>query len=317
MKQRPNQLRRLAITAITSATAILICVCFGTTHVFAQSSKKADDSLTYLWPNLAPGETQRSPGTVMPPRDSDPAINRVENVSAPTIKAFPAANPNGSAIIVLPGGGFHYLVDNKEGSAAAPVFNPLGISIFVVNYRVSGDSSDSAWRKPVQDAQRAIRWLRHNAEQYKVDPNKIGVMGFSAGGQAATVTTTATKAHYDRVDEIDDQPFEPNFSMLIYAWQLETAEGELRPMITVTDKTPPTFIIHANDDVTAISTGVAKLYLALKEAGVESELHIFRSGGHGYAFQQRPNSNVQHWPDLAKTWLRQSGWGSDEALPNP
>ena len=312
-----TQLRKLAATAATSLTAIYICVCFAPTHALAQSTQKDSSDLTYLWPDLAPGETQHDPGTEMPRRDSDPAINRIENISAPSIKAFPAAQPNGTAIIVLPGGGFSYVVDNKEGSAAAPIFNPLGVSVFVVSYRVCGDRSDNAWRKPVQDAQRAIRWVRHHAKEYKVDPNKIGIMGFSAGGQAATITTTATKAYYDRVDEIDDQSFSPDFSMLIYAWQLETVDGGLRPMITVTEKTPPTFIIHAHDDVTAISTGVAKLYIALKEAGVESELHIFCSGGHGYAFQQRSNSNVMLWPSLAKTWLRQSGWASKEKSSSP
>ncbi len=266
------------------------------------------NELIYLWPGLAPGETDRKSGTVQPPKAKDPSINRIEDISAPSIKVYPSDRPNGTAIVILPGGGYRYVVDNMEGSEMAPIFNPLGLTVFVVSYRVSGDKSPQAWRKPVQDAQRAIRWVRHHADRYAVAPDKVGLMGFSAGGQAATIATTATQAYYKSTDPIDSHPCVPDFSMLVYPWRLESAEGKLRSMITVTPQTPPTLIVHTHDDKSALSTGSAKLYLALKEANVETELHIFRSGGHGYGLRRRPNSNIHRWPELAVDWLRLSGW---------
>jgi len=296
---RSPNFRWLTLASLTCGA--LACLILHSNLVAAQETAPAP---TFIWPDLAPGETERHPGTPRPfKRNEKPPINRVANISGPTIRAFLADAPNGKAIVVLPGGGFSIVCDNKEGTEAAPIFNPQGISIFVVNYRVSGDRSDQAWKKPVQDAQRAIRWVRHHAEEFKVDPQKIGIMGFSAGGQAATITTTALKPYYEPVDEIDDQPFAPNFSILVYPWRLEKKDGQFRPMITVTKTTPPTMIIHASDDKVADPAGAARLYLAMQEAGVSSELHIFANGGHGFGFRSRPSNNVNKWPSLATKWI--------------
>ncbi len=289
--------------------AVLSIVVAGVWHetVTAQDAPTKPNAPSFaisIWPDLAPDETTKQLGTTLPPRNPAEAITRVEQITSPSMAVLEPATPCGTAVVILPGGGFSYTVPDLEGTDAAPFLNELGITVFVLNYRVSGDKSDDAWRKPVQDSQRAVRWVRANAARYGLDPKRIGVLGFSAGGQAAAAHLTATDAFYLPIDEIDDQPFSPNFGMLIYPWQIEAEDGKLRPMIQVSKRTPPMFIVSTHDDTGALSTGAAKLYIDLKENRVSAELHVYRSGGHGYGTTSRKDSVIHKWPDAATDWLK-------------
>ncbi len=219
---------------------------------------------------------------------------------------YPATkNPNGAAVLILPGGGFGRVVPDLEGSEAAEWLGELGVTSFVLNYRTRFENAgdEPAWLRPLQDAERAMRWIRANASQWNLNTNKIGLLAFSAGGQVGSMLITAEAAAYESMDAVDEQPFRPDFSMLVYPWRIyDEANDGLLPQIKVTDKTPPTFIVHTHDD-NSTSLGAVFLYADLKRNKVPAELHVYENGGHGYGTRDRPNSNIGSWTDRATDWL--------------
>ncbi|MGV3486864.1 MAG: alpha/beta hydrolase [Planctomycetaceae bacterium] len=290
------------------AAAMLTCLMLSDDQALAQPIA--------IWPDLAPGETSRESGTALPTRpDEKVPVTRVENISTPTMDVYPPTEPNGTAILVLPGGGFRYVVPDLEGSELAPILNQVGVTVFVLRYRVSGDSSENAWRKPVQDSQRALRWIRANAAQFQLDPTRIGLLGFSAGGQvAAWHVSEQSNASYERQDPVDDQPLRPDFVVFVYPWKLlataagpagangRSGKGELKMKLPAT--APKSLLIGTSDDAGADPRGVAQLYLDLINQRVDAELHIYRTGGHGYGVRKRDGSVIHHWPAVLVEWLR-------------
>jgi len=264
----------------------------------------------FVWPDKAPGETEMSEGTTAPNRPSEiPPITRVTHVRRPSIDVFLADKPNGSAIVVLPGGGFGKVVPDMEGSEAAPWLNDLGISVFVVSYRTNEvtPKTEPAWRRPLQDAQRTLRLIRHNAEKWKVKPDKVGVLGFSAGGQVASILHTVTgDSAYDAIDEVDKQTAKPDFSLLVYPWNILQSNGELLPEIKPSATSPPAFIVHTHDD-RSTSVGSVLIYAGLRKHSVPAELHVYVNGGHGYGMRPVKGSEIGTWPDRATPWLRLQG----------
>jgi acetyl esterase/lipase len=264
-----------------------------------------------VWPDLAPGETTKKTGDALPPRETDkPTITRVENITSPTLAIFPAPadKANGVGVLILPGGGFGKVVPDMEGSEAAAWLNGIGISAFVLSYRTTTGAdepiTEKRWLRPVQDSQRAMRYLRQHASKFKLDPAKIGLLGFSAGGQAAAIHLTQEKALYDAIDEIDQANHRPDFSMLVYPWNVvDKNTGELMPEIVPSEKMPPGFIVHTDDDKSS-SLGAALIYLGMKKHGVSGELHVYQSGGHGYGTRDRPDSVIGTWTDRGTEWLR-------------
>ncbi|MDA7920375.1 alpha/beta hydrolase [Verrucomicrobiales bacterium] len=264
-----------------------------------------------VWPDLAPGETTKKTGDALPPRETDkPTITRVENITSPTLAIFPAPadKANGVGVLILPGGGFGKVVPDMEGSEAAAWLNGIGISAFVLSYRTTTGAdepiTEKRWLRPVQDSQRAMRYLRQHASKLKLDPAKIGLLGFSAGGQAAAIHLTQEKALYDAIDEIDQANHRPDFSMLVYPWNVvDKNTGELMPEIVPSEKMPPGFIVHTDDDKSS-SLGAALIYLGMKKHGVSGELHVYQSGGHGYGTRDRPDSVIGTWTDRGTEWLR-------------
>ena len=257
-----------------------------------------------IWPKLAPGEDSAFVGTKQPFRKNEnPPVTRVTNVRLPLMEMFFADKPNGIGVLILPGGGFGKVVLDKEGSEAATILNKMGISAFVLRYRTKKDSDEAGWRRPLQDAQRAMAFLRSANFENKLD--KIGVLGFSAGGQvAARLLTDRGKLAYDRVDEIDDVAHRPDFAMLVYPWNMyEMASDALVPEIKITRDVPPTFIVHTHDDASS-SLGSVLFYAGLKRSGVDAELHIYRNGGHGYGTRPQQNSFIGTWPDRMVDWLK-------------
>ncbi|MFT4555014.1 MAG: alpha/beta hydrolase [Planctomycetales bacterium] len=264
-----------------------------------------------VWPGLAPGETSHDVGIAQPPRDGEePPVTRVVNIRKPTIDVFLAEKPNGTAIVVLPGGGFAKVVPDKEGSEAAPWLNAHGVSVFVVRYRTNEvtPKDEPAWRRPLQDGQRVIRLLRANAEKWRINKDQVGVLGFSAGGQVGAILHTADGvAAYDALDDVDKQSCRPDFSLLIYPWNAYDAKTQkLLPQIKLTAKSPPAFIVHTHDDRSS-SLGSVLIYVGLKQHNVRAELHVYGNGGHGYGMRSVKNSDIGTWPARASDWLVRQG----------
>lgn len=265
----------------------------------------------FLWPALAPGETSGAPGEAQPPRPGeDPPVTRVVNIRRPSLDVFLPAEPNGTGILIIPGGGFGKVVTDKEGSEAAAWLNRLGIAAFVLRHRTSEGTpaGEPLWLRPVQDAQRALRLMRSRAAEWRLEPGRIGVLGFSAGGQAAAVLVTSEPSgRYPAADAVDGESCGADFALLIYPWKTLDASGEaLRPEIALGPKTPPAFLVHTHDDASS-SLGSALIYAGLKRHGVEAELHIYRNGGHGYGMRPVEGSAIGTWPDRAADWLRARG----------
>lgn len=286
--------------------AALICSLLISQVAISQDAKSQDAKSIFVWPDLAPGESDRSTGTTLPMRAQDnPPITRIEKIRRPTMTVHPPSQPsNGTAVLILPGGGFGRVVPDLEGSEAADWLGKLGVTSFVLNYRTKIDSSsEPPWRRPLQDSQRAMRWIRSNADRWSLDTNRIGLLAFSAGGQVGAMLITAKKPAYQRIDSVDEQPFRPDFAMLVYPWQIyDKNSAALLPTIHVTAQTPPTFIVHTHDDAST-SLGSVMLYADMKRAGVPAELHIYENGGHGYGTRDRPNSNIGSWTERATDWL--------------
>ena len=282
---------------------ILVIVLAGVTQ--HSTGQTASDSIR-IWPDLAPGETSRETGELQPFRPNEkPPVSRVVKIRLPTMDVFPAPKPNGVGVLILPGGGFGKVVPDMEGSEAAAILNKLGISAFVLRYRTKLESTDPGWKRPLQDAQRAMSWLRQNASKYKLEKDRIGLFGFSAGGQvAARLLTDAGELAYKRVDETDEVSHRPDFAIMIYPWNMyDKKTDSLVPEIKVTKDLPPTFIVHTHDDGST-SLGSVLFYVGLKKAGVDSELHVYRNGGHGYGTRARKNSMIGTWPDRMVDWLK-------------
>jgi len=275
------------------------------------------DQIIDVWTGLAPGETTADAGIALAKRASEiPPATRIKNITKPQVHVFlpPQNKRTGCAVLIFPGGGYNYVVIDKEGSEAARWLNSLGVTAFVVHYRTkevdaSGQKNPvlpSFSERPLQDGQRAISFIRDRASQWKLKPDKIGVLGFSAGGQlAALLATRFNERAYPAKDRIDKISCRPDFALLLYPWQLIDKKTEqLSTALTISNKTPPTFLVHAhNDPHTSLNS--VQFYSALKKNGVEAELHIYRSGGHGNGLRPVKNSSFPTWPNRAADWMRQ------------
>ena len=271
-----------------------------------------------LWPDTPPGE----PLDVGPEQDFTKPTDRLiagrriiklGNVSRPEVHVYlpPKEKRTGASVVICPGGGFSILAWDLEGTEVAQWLNELGIAGIVLKYRVPTRTHDIRWKAPVQDAQRAISLTRHLADEWGLDPNRVGILGFSAGGHTAARAAIMTSRQYEARDEIDEHPCLPNAAVLIYpAWLVNEDESALHDDLEVTDKTPPMFLVHAFDDRVSVLSS-AMLFVGLKKAGVASEIHAFESGGHGYGLRPVEDQPVTNWPRLCHDWLKRIGWSQD------
>jgi acetyl esterase/lipase len=269
-----------------------------------------------LWSGKPPGEMDN----LGPEHDTTKAdgravagkrVTRLTNVTKPSISIYPAPKRKntGAAVIVCPGGGYSILASDLEGSEVCEWLNSLGITGVLLKYRVPKNTNDNAHIGPLMDAQRALGWVRHHAEDWKIDPKRIGIMGFSAGGHlSANLSNNYEKRSYAPVDEADQESCRPDFALLIYPGaMLESKESEkLIPELKVSNQTPQTFIVMAADDPVRPENALAYT-LALKKAKVPVELHIYPKGGHGYGPRRQKDLAVTTWPDRAADWLRFQG----------
>ncbi len=286
--------------------ALLFALCLLVTKL----SPAAERPVIELWPGAVPGETgQIDPQKYGPPQ-SDGGVLRIRCVVEPTITLFRAEadKANGSAVVVCPGGGYNILAWDKEGTEIAEWLNSLGVTAVVLKYRVPRRDGTRPHVAPLQDAQRAIRLVRSHTKPWAVDPGRIGVLGFSAGGHLTVMTGTQwDRQSYEKVDAADELSCRPDFLVPIYAAYLGSADDsyKLSPLVRVTERTPPTFMAVTYDDKHR-AAHAALLLVELKKAGVPAELHVYSRGGHGYGM--RPSDNpASNWPQRCEQWMRVSG----------
>jgi len=260
-----------------------------------------------IWPQIAPGEKGDIPEEADQPAKPD-NITRTGNVSKPTLTIFrPAPEKNtGASVVICPGGGYNILAWNLEGTEVAEWLNTIGVTGIVLKYRVPGRKGLEKHAVALQDAQRAIGVVRQRASEWGIDPKKIGVLGFSAGGHlAATLSNNYATRTYEPIDEADKVSCRPDFTVLIYPAYLVDKANVVSPELKVTSETAPTFIAMTEDDGVRVE-GPLFYYLALKNAKVQAEMHLYPTGGHGYGL--RPSKNlVTTWPERAEQWMKSLG----------
>jgi acetyl esterase/lipase len=262
-----------------------------------------------VWPGLAPGETTEWTGETLPFRETDvPRITRISGITAPTLHVMRPEKSNGTAVVILPGGGFARVVPDLEGSEAATWLGRFGVTSFVLNYRTNEGTDKPGWVEPLQDAQRAISLIRSQANTYGLKTDRIGMVAFSAGGQVgARLMCAGSKPTYDKVDSIDEVSHRPDFSILVYPWNMYDANKDrLAEGIEVDATCPPTYIVHTHDDKSS-SLGAVLFYVGLKKHNIASELHVYGNGGHGYGLRKIAGSQISSWPDHAAHWLKTIG----------
>lgn len=281
------------------------------------SLRAAQHQVVNLWPGKPPGETRQFPPEADTTKPSDNLVAgrrvmRIGNVSTPsfTVYSAPTNKVTGTSVIICPGGGHTILAWDLEGTEVADWLNSIGVTAFVLKYRVPSravDGNEPRWRAAVQDAQRAISIVRNRAKEFAIDPDRIGMMGFSAGGETALLASVFTKRTYDRVDDADSLPLAPNFTALIYAAGAVKGENhEKVDYLKVTPATPPMFIVQAYDDGVPVENAVT-IFQELKKAGVRAELHIYSEGGHGYGMR-KTQQPVTTWNLRMEDWMRVNGW---------
>jgi len=275
----------------------------------------ADATPIALWPGLAPGEkgdigeekdtTKPTDGLVAGKR-----VVRIGNVSKPTVAFYRPSKEKdtGTTVMVIPGGGYNILALDLEGTEVCEWLNSIGVTAVLLKYRVPKRAELERYEPPLQDAQRALGVLRHRAKEFGLDGNRIGVIGFSAGGHlAAALASSTSKRTYASVDAADDTSCRPDFSILIHPAYLVLKEqgDKMSPEVQVTTNHPPTFLAMTGDDPVRIENAVL-YYLALKQSRVPAELHVYPTGGHGYGLR-RTEHYVTTWPDRAADWMRSRG----------
>jgi acetyl esterase/lipase len=270
-----------------------------------------------LWPGKAPDE----PGTIGPEKtflskqsvktqvEIDEPSRLVTNVTQPTLTIYRPAKEKdtGTALVICPGGGYWNLYWQVEGEEVAEWLNSLGITGIVLKYRVPrrpDEPKEVPSRRPLQDSQRAIRLVRSKAKEWGIDPDRIGIIGFSAGGHLAIASATGFEQRtYEPQDDIDKMSCRPDFAIPVYSGYLKEL---LEKGMKVPAKTPPIFLVHGNEDLISSPEHSALMYLALKRAGVSAELHIYARTAHDFGVRQSDRPYAA-WMPACVHWMRDQG----------
>ena len=265
-----------------------------------------------VWPGAAPGAQANPSAEADTTTAKDNLIAgrplvRLGNVSVPTLTLYPAKGNSGAGptVVVFPGGGYRVLALDLEGTEVCDWLNATGVTCALLKYRVPHTETDHKSEAALQDAQRALGVVRQHAAEWHIDPNRIGVLGFSAGGHlAAAISTHFEQRLYDSIDAADKLSCRPDFAVVVYPGYLALEDQNFAPNpdIHPTANTPPTFIVQAEDDPVHVENATI-YFLALKNAKVPAELHIYAQGGHGYGLR-RTALPVTAWPESVETWLR-------------
>ena len=295
-----------------------LCAVFASGSLFAQKpvwQQSPGHTQVPIWPGTPP-DAQFGP----PAHTETAEPGEIDNVSRPTMTVYsPKEKNTGVAVLVFPGGGYDVLAIDLEGTEVCDWLTSKGIACVLLKYRVphSGpqwDEQCKCQRNPkapmaLEDAQRTVGLVRFHAAEYHIDPHKIGVLGFSAGGHlSADIGTHFDKRLYPILDAADKESCRPDFAVALYPGHLwiGSEKFELNPDVPVTRQTPPTFLLQAeNDPVDTVNNSLV-YYIALKKAGVPVEMHLYAEGKH--AFGLRPTKfPITRWPQLVETWLRTIG----------
>lgn len=258
-----------------------------------------------LWPGLPPGDNA---GEVGEEKIETKGVKRVSNVSEPIITYFLSDSPKttGTTVLVCPGGAYNILAIEHEGEDVCKWLNEIGVHAVLLKYRVPRRKNREPHAAPLQDAQRAMGLIRQAGKSWVVPLTKLGVLGFSAGGNLAVMTATSLNHRtYEKVDAADDLSCRPDFAMPIYpAYLLDERNTEkLSPHIQITKDCPPFFFAHTGDDH-ILAEGSIQIFLELEKLGVKgNELHVYPFGGHGYGIRKTSHP-VSNWSNLAESWMR-------------
>ena len=285
-----------------------------------------------LWPAGAPGKGATLPTETVDERSTDPAVNdrAVHGISRPRMVVFRPAVPNGAAALVMPGGGYRWVVVDKEGYEIARWLAARGWTVFVLFYRLPGEGWAAGPDVALSDAQRALRLIRARADRFGIRGDQIVAMGFSAGGHVCgDLATRFAVDCYAPIDAADKESARPDLAAPIYAVQSMRAplahagsrrlligqdasraqEDAHTPARNVDARTPPTFLIHAEDDQTVDVANTLEMRAALKAANVAVETHLFAQGGHGFGLRRAMGKPAHAWPELFAGWANSFGLG--------
>ncbi len=282
----------------------------------------AEPLVVDVWPGKAPDETGDigAERIVMSPKLDRKQVEVTEptrmitDVTRPTLTIFrpPKEKDTGTAMLICPGGGYWNLYWQLEGEEVAAWLNSIGVTGIILQYRVPrrpDEPKGEPARRPLQDAQRAVSLVRKRAGEWGIDPERIGIVGFSAGGHLAIATATSfDKRTYEPIDEVDKISCRPDFAVLVYPGYLKPKDkDELSPGLRVPADTPPVFLAHGGDDIISPPQHSVVLYLALKAAGVPAELHIYAKTAHDFGVRagDQPCST---WTGSCASWLRNLGF---------
>ncbi|MEK7684403.1 MAG: alpha/beta hydrolase [Verrucomicrobiota bacterium] len=282
-----------------------------------------------IWPGQVPDESGNigAERVVMSPKldrkqvEVTEPTRMVTDVTKPTLTIYrPAKDKDtGTAILICPGGGYWNLYWQLEGEEVAAWLNSLGVTGIILKYRVPrrpDEPKGEPARRPLQDAQRAVSLVRSRAIQWGIDPQRIGMVGFSAGGHLALATATNfEKRTYGPIDDIDKISCRPDFAILVYSGYLKAKDkDELAPGLRIPAGTPPIFLVHGGDDIVSPPEHSLFMYLALKRAGVPAELHIYATATHDFGV--RPSDHpYSTWTDSCAHWLRHQGFLQPQTRP--
>lgn len=274
------------------------------------TTSNAQDKPVLLFSKGAPGEQTKLIEKTLPEggKVGGASVLRITNISEPTITIYPASDENatGAAMVVCPGGGYDILAYDLEGDEICQWLNEIGVTAVLLKYRVPRRTGQEKHVAPLQDVQRAISYVRSKADELNLDPQRIGVMGFSAGGHlAAMASNSFANRTYPATDAIDKVSCRPDFCLLVYPAYLDGPNFTLASEIKVTKQTPPTMLVQAEDDKSYINSSLF-YYYALKEAGVPARMHLYSKGGHGYGLRDTGNA-VNEWTDRAEDWFVELG----------
>jgi len=302
--------------SISSAAALFVSL------VVVSSATAVEPLIVEIWPGKVPEEhdnigaerVRMSPALDRKQVEVTEPTRLITDVTKPTLTIHrpPKETDSGTAILICPGGGYWNLYWQLEGEEVAAWLNSIGVTGIILKYRVPrrpDEPQGEPARRPLQDAQRAVSLVRSRAKEWSIQPDRIGIVGFSAGGHLAIATATSfDKRTYEPIDEVDKVSCRPDFAIPVYSGYLKAKDkDELAPGLRAPTNTPPVFLAHGGDDIISPPENSVLMYLALKRAGVPAELHIYANTTHDFGVRTnaRPYSR---WTESCANWLRDQGF---------
>lgn len=290
----------------------LLFVLFSPLLVLPTLAQTPQQAAIPVWPKGAPGKMPALSASTEAFIRTKAGKSTVTNISEPTLTPFLPAQPNGTAVVVAPGGGFAFLSAIHEGSQVCEWLRSLGVSAFLLHYRTPTRDDALPWQKPAQDALEAIRIIRCRAQEWQVDPQRVGLLGFSAGGHLLAYAACARGWEGAAENPEEAKAGRPDFGVMIYGGGVLDPKDptKFKAEFSVAPDSPPLFMACAHDDGQN-PVAAARLYLEYKKLGLPAELHLFTHGGHGFGMRDNKQP-INAWPQRCAEWMGTMGW-----LPQP